>query len=232
MCALVFLTHRLTQPKAWYNTVSVKIAYLLSWSRNSWKCFWYNYSWFRFSYFVFTKPVATTLKNLILWFSVLKHRSTVFKVTTVASVNKHAVWNACMKPEAHRSIHVRSQERSCRIYGERSGKGTGLSPSTRLSTVTVHHNCTFTFYSSTADACRPTLILAIDSVVKYKISSVAASVYYGNHWSCISWASRLRYMALQFISLKLFGLHLKNFLRYFQHKISNAFSIYLMVLLR
>ena len=43
-----------------------------------------------------------------------------------------------MKPEAHHSIHVRSQARSCRIYGERSGKVTGFSPSTRFSTVTVY----------------------------------------------------------------------------------------------
>lgn len=92
-------------------------------------------------YFVFTKPVATTLKNIGLWFSVLKHRSTVFRVTTMASINKHAVRNACMKPEAHHSIHFRSQARSCRIYGERSAKGTVYSPSThfdRLSTTTAH----------------------------------------------------------------------------------------------
>jgi len=124
-------------------------------------------------YFMFTKPVATSLKNIVLWFSVLKHRSTVFKVTTIASVNKHAVRNSCMKPEAHHSIHFRSQAGSCRIYGERSGKGTGFSPSTRLSTVTVHHNCTFIVYSSTANACRPTLILAIDSMVTYKILSLS-----------------------------------------------------------
>jgi hypothetical protein len=35
----------------------------------------------------------------------------------------------------------------------------------------VHHKCTFILYSSTADTCRPTLILAIDSMVKHKIFS-------------------------------------------------------------
>ena len=88
-------------------------------------------------YFVFIKPVATTLKNVGLWFSVLKHRSTVFKVTTMASINKQAVGNAFIKPEAHHSIHCRSQARSCSIYGERSAKSTGCSLSTRLSTLTV-----------------------------------------------------------------------------------------------
>jgi len=42
LCVLAFLTDKLTQPTARYNTVSVKIAFLLSWSRNAWMCFSYN----------------------------------------------------------------------------------------------------------------------------------------------------------------------------------------------